>query len=42
LDAITLTGPEVEALNSGKPIEAPGEKREFEEKLKRLRIKISW
>ena len=41
LDAITLTGPEVEALNTGKPIEAPGEKREFEEKLKRLRIKIS-
>ena len=41
LDAITLTGPEIEALNSGKLIEAPGEKREFEEKLKRLRIKIS-
>jgi len=41
LDAITLTGPEVEALNTGKPIEAPGEKREFEEKMKRLRIKIS-
>jgi len=41
LDAITLTGPEVEALNTGKPIEAPGEKREFEEKLRRLRIKIS-
>ena len=41
LDAITLTGPEIEALNSGKPIEGPGEKREFEEKLKRLRIKIS-
>lgn len=29
LDAITSTGPEVEALNTGKPIEAPGEKREF-------------
>jgi thymidylate synthase (FAD) len=41
LDAITLTGPEIEALNTGKPIEAPGEKREFEEKLKHLRIKIS-
>ena len=40
LDAIILTGPEVEALNTGKPIEAPGEKREFEEKLRRLRIKI--
>jgi hypothetical protein len=31
-----------EALNTGKPIEAPGEKREFEEKLRRLRIKITW
>ncbi len=41
LDAIILTGPEVEALNTGKPIEAPGEKREFEEKLRRLRIKMS-
>jgi thymidylate synthase (FAD) len=34
-----LTGPEIEALANGTPIESPGERREFEEKLKRLKIK---
>ena len=34
-----LTGPEIEAINSGKEIESPGEKREFLEKIKRLKIK---
>jgi thymidylate synthase (FAD) len=34
-----LTGPEIEALATGKEIDSPGERREFEEKLKRLKIK---
>jgi thymidylate synthase (FAD) len=38
VNAMQLTGPEIEALNSGKEIESPGERREFEEKLKRLKI----
>ena len=39
VNAMQLTGPEIEAITDGKPIESPGEKREFEEKLKRLKIK---
>jgi thymidylate synthase (FAD) len=39
VDAIQLTGPEIEAIAGGKEIESPGEKREFQEKLKRLKIK---
>ena len=39
VNAMHLTGPEIEALANGKPIESPGERREFEEKLKRLKIK---
>ena len=39
VNAMHLTGPEIEALVNGTPIESPGERREFEEKLKRLRIK---
>jgi thymidylate synthase (FAD) len=39
VNSMQLTGPEIEALNTGKPIESPGERREFEEKLKRLKIK---
>ena len=39
VNAMQLTGPEIEALNSGKEIESPGERREFEEKLRRLKIK---
>jgi thymidylate synthase (FAD) len=40
VNAMQLTGPEIEALNSGKEIESPGERREFEEKLKRLKLNI--
>ena len=40
VNAMQLTGPEIEAINSGKEIESPGEKREFLEKLKRLKINI--
>jgi thymidylate synthase (FAD) len=39
VNAMQLTGPEIEAIAEGKPIESPGENREFEEKLKRLKIK---
>jgi thymidylate synthase (FAD) len=39
VNAMHLTGPEIEALATGKEIESPGERREFEEKLKRLKIK---
>ena len=39
VNAMHLTGPEIEALTTGKQIESPGERREFEEKLKRLKIK---
>ena len=35
-----LTGPEIEAIATGKEIESPGERREFQEKLKRLNINI--
>ena len=39
VNAMQLTGPEIEALSTGKVIESPGERREFEEKLTRLKIK---
>ena len=40
VNAMQLTGPEIEAIAEGKPIESPGEKREFEEKLKRLKLNV--
>ena len=39
VNAIQLTGPEIEAIANGTTIASPGERREFEEKLKRLKIK---
>lgn len=39
VNAIQLTGPEIEAIANGATIASPGERREFEEKLKRLKIK---
>jgi len=39
VNAMQLTGPEIEALSTGKQIESPGEHREFEDKLRRLKIK---
>ena len=39
VNAMHLTGPEIEAIANGKPIESPSEMREFEEKLKRLKLK---
>jgi hypothetical protein len=39
VNAMHLTGPEIEALANGTPIESPGERREFEEKLKTLKNK---
>ena len=39
VNAMQLTGPEIEALSTGKVIESPGERREFEEKLTRLKIR---
>lgn len=38
LDAMHLTGPEIRSIATGQQIESPGERREFEEKLKRLNI----
>jgi thymidylate synthase (FAD) len=32
VNAVYLSGPEIEALKNGTPIESPGERREFEEK----------
>jgi thymidylate synthase (FAD) len=40
VNAMQLTGPEIDAIAEGKPIESPGEKREFEEKLKRLKLNV--
>ena len=37
--AMQLTGPEIAAIADGVEIESPGERREFQEKLKRLKIK---
>ena len=39
VNSMQLTGPEIEAIADGKVIDSPGERREFEEKLKRLKIK---
>ena len=39
-DAMHLTGPEIRAIATGEKIESPGERREFEEKLKRLNINL--
>ena len=36
VNAVSLSGPEIEALKHGTPIESPGERREFEEKKTRL------
>jgi len=36
VNAVYLSGPEIEALKNGTPIESPGERREFEEKKTRL------
>ena len=36
VNAVYLSGPEIEALKHGTPIESPGERREFEEKKKVL------
>jgi thymidylate synthase (FAD) len=38
VNAVYLSGPEIEALKNGTPIESPGERREFEEKKKVLGI----
>ena len=40
INAMHLTGPEIESIASGKRIDSPGERREFEEKLKRLNINL--
>jgi len=40
VDAIQLTGPEIRALKHGEIIKSPGERREFEEKLKRLNLNV--
>jgi len=40
VNAMHLTGPEVEAIANGTEIESPGERREFQEKVKRLKINI--
>jgi len=39
VNAMQLTGPEIEAIRTGKMMDSPGERREFEEKLNRLKIK---
>jgi thymidylate synthase (FAD) len=39
VNAMQLTGPEIAAIADGVEIESPGERREFQEKLKRLKIK---
>lgn len=39
VNGMYLTALEIEAINTGTQIESPGERREFEEKLKRLKIK---
>jgi len=40
VNAMQLTGPEIEAIRTGKMMDSPGERREFEEKLRRLNLKI--
>ena len=39
VNAMQLTGPEIEAIAGGKQMESPGELREFKEKLGRLNLK---
>lgn len=36
MNVIQLSGPEIEAIANGTPIKSPGERREFEQKIKRL------
>jgi len=36
MNTIQLSGPEIEAISNGTPIESVGERREFQEKLRRL------
>jgi|TARA_B110000261_G_C13094975_1_gene361460 thymidylate synthase (FAD) len=36
VNAVYLSGPEIEAIKNGAPIESPGERREFEDKKKLL------
>jgi thymidylate synthase (FAD) len=40
VNAMQLTGPEIEALTDGKQIESPGELREFQEKVRRLNLQV--
>ena len=40
INSMHLTGPEIESIATGKRIDSPGERREFEEKLKRLNINL--
>ncbi|MDB4346075.1 FAD-dependent thymidylate synthase [bacterium] len=40
VNAMQLTGPEIEAISNGTAIESPGENREFQEKLKRLKLNV--
>jgi thymidylate synthase (FAD) len=40
VNAMQLTGPEIEAIANGTPIDSPGERREFQEKLKRLKLNV--
>jgi thymidylate synthase (FAD) len=40
VNAMQLTGPEIEAIRAGKDIDSPGERREFQEKLSRLNLNI--
>jgi len=39
VNAIQLTGPEIECIRTGALIKSPGERREFEEKMERLGLK---
>lgn len=40
VNAMHLTAPEIESIRTGVMIESPGERREFEEKLKRLKLNM--
>ena len=40
VNALTLSGPEIEAIRSGIPLESPGENRELDQKLKKLNINL--
>jgi thymidylate synthase (FAD) len=41
MNSIQLSGPEIEAIANGTPIDSVGERREFQEKLILLGLKIS-